>query len=139
MDRIMENLHKAKTIDKNEWIEGVLLKSDNECRIITSYLSNNDIKEVISAVARLVDRKTICCDTGRFDINGLPIFENSIVKEDTYGNIGIVKFGEHETEYGYYIEWVSEKTEHFRTDLLFWLEEGIEVIGNVFDNQELLK
>lgn len=132
------NTYKARRSDNGEWIEGSLLNSGEEYRIATSYISNNDIKDIISVVARLIDPTTISQYTGSKDKNGNPIFENAIFKESTYNLIGIIRFGKHEKAYGFYIEWVSESAKQCRTDLLFWTEEGIEVIGNIFDNPELI-
>lgn len=76
------------------------------------------------------------------DLNGNDIYEGDIVKEDT--NIAIVRFGEYqannnrmyqsETAYGFYLEYLSHKGVIDHATKLNWYE----VIGNIYENPELL-
>ena len=95
-----------------------------------------------------IDHNTICQYTGLTDKNGNKIWENDVcryvdgdecgVKKETF----VVKYGRHaelcKINMGFYIDWI--KTDYYRCDLVFWTENrNVEVIGNIFDNPELLE
>ncbi|MEZ3453343.1 MAG: YopX family protein [Oscillospiraceae bacterium] len=90
--------------------------------------------------------------TGLNDKNGTRIFEGDFIQ--VHGFIFVVKFGkcggvqnvEHEVGYvGFYVEPVGENAKllsdsGLRTDILYWINDvGVEVIGNIHDNPELLE
>ena len=87
--------------------------------------------------------------TGFDDINGLHIYEDDIVEVFDRGaelHIMIVRFGEYEgciygnENYGFYMEFTQKnKTKIYRNDFLHWHRLGVKIIGNVFDNPELLR
>lgn len=93
-----------------------------------------------------IDPSTLCQYTGLTDRNGNKIWENDVIQyidEDLAVN-GVVRFGRHEQivmlELGFYVEWVSNEAECFKTDICYWVERrDIGVIGNALDNSELLK
>jgi len=88
-----------------------------------------------------VDYKWMQC-IGLRNCNGRDIFEGDIVKDDT--NIAVVRFGEYqannnhsysnEAAYGFYLEYISHKgvIDH-ATNVKYY-----EVIGNIFENPELI-
>lgn len=107
-----------------------------------------------------VDKDTICQYTGLFDKNGKKIWENDILIQKTteahwfkWECMGVVKYGEHDwnvSEYGYksigfYIEPIVRKGD--TNKIAHGLNQvdindeyyPIEVIGNIFDHQDLLK
>jgi uncharacterized phage protein (TIGR01671 family) len=90
----------------------------------------------------LVDEDTICQYTGLTDKNGKKIFEGDFVK-DSAGVCGEVKFGLYtagfsitDTNQGFYIEFPEESL--YRKELGYW-ENKVIVIGNIYDNPELLE
>lgn len=111
----------------------------------------------------LVDETTVGQYIGKCDINKYPIFENDIVKilcEDSRINInnpfvsdigqvsyqphtfnkhitGIVYY-DHEL-YGYYIQPISPGENYARRSISDYHFKEFEVIGNTFDNPELLE
>lgn len=133
-----EILFKAKRIDNGEWIEGHY----TECRgetfigIDTSSMFEIFCPPVIRWFK--VDPKTLCQFTGLYDKNGKRIWENDILmahldefypEDVTYETVewGIVGWVTHEAgsiDRQYLDEF---DTEHF------------EVVGNIFDNPELLQ
>ena len=133
-----EILFKAKRIDNGEWVQGLLTHKDNKW-----YISNKEGMPF----AFEVRPETICQYTGLRDKNGNKIWENDIVElYDTNNNYkwkAIVKFGNPNATYnwGYQLHPIGEYK--VNTDILLWVEMEdtgtiCEVIGNVFDNPELL-
>lgn len=130
-------LFKAKTFN-GKWVQGLLAHKDNKW-----YISN----KAGMPFAFEVRPDTICQYTGLKDKNGNKIWENDIVElYDTNNNYkwkAIVKFGNPNATYnwGYQLHPIGEYK--VNTDILLWVEMEdtgtiCEVIGNIFDNPELL-
>lgn len=98
-----------------------------------------------------VKEETVGEFTGKYDRNEKPIFEGDIVKVTSeynkyYLHKFEVKFGECGNsgypEFGYlgfYFDEISN-AQKLRTDILYWLNDyNCEVIGNIYDNPELLE
>lgn len=129
-------LFKAKRLDNYEWIEGALLPLDDETyRIATSCLICNN--NLLTVCAYEVDESTICQCTELKDKNVALIWENDICRyynsKDGDG-IGIIKNG--------CVLWKKGtiSVKHKMTPL-FYMQcyDEWEVIGNTFDNPELLE
>ena len=138
MDRY---LYKAKRLDNGEWVQGYLFGIWEKRYILWGM--TNDIPNMIE-----VDPTTICQCTGLKDKNGKLIWENDIVKcvdvnaETEF--FAVVEFGNPNGFYswGYQLKhiWGDEPN----LDILLWIdmeETGAtcEIIGNIFDNKELLE
>lgn len=124
-------LYRAKRTDNGEWVEGFLM-DDN---YINVPFNDNDIGGRFDEPVE-IDPSTICQCTDLPDENVRKIFEGDIVKSDSA--IGIVKFGKYKNEFhfGYYIHWINYPS--LRPELGFWNNRS-SVVGNVFDNSELLE
>ena len=157
-----EILFKAKRVDNGEWVEGDLRHggytlNDEEIYICPINIGLYENFPVIP--------ETICEYTGLTDKNGKKIFEGDIVEYITFDWFdchSIVKFGEYKQdgsggEYspndccGLFVnvnnftcpDWCENEPEYFSNYLLQQnikeINKICEVIGNIFDNPELLK
>ncbi len=123
-----EILFKAKRIDNGEWVYGNYAFCDCYAKQQHYIFQNKPLEFAI-------DEKTLCQYTGLTDKNGNKIWENDIFRVNTKDNYtGKIIF-----EKGVFkVEWLTDDL--LRTDLYFWTSKrAVEVIGNVFDNAELLK
>lgn len=133
-------LFKAKRVDDGEQVTGSLITcEDGTCKIATSLLEGK-ADEPILVCAYDADRDTICQCTGLRDKNGKLIWENDIV---SYSDL-ITR-----DKKTICIEWnkiQASFVRKYRSPMglqYLYLDEYIasrmEVIGNTFDNPELLE
>ena len=136
-----EILFKAKQINNGEWVEGYYLRDQYHIggKDIIFYRKDSDRFTVYT---NIIDPKTLCQFTGLCDKNENRIWEDDIVLafESVYST---VKFGlYHEalkserTHQGFYLE--SMDNYYYREELGYWAKESV-VVGNIFDNLELLQ
>ena len=141
-------LFKCKRLDNGEWVEGCLLALDDETyRIATSCLQGNE-EHLLQVCAYEVDPSTICQCTGLKDKNGKLIWENDVIKYHFGDVYAPIKYGEYQSCFdsastghiGFYVDWRGTKKENMRKDLGYWINMiSAEVVGNIFDNPELLE
>lgn len=132
-----EILFKAKRIDNGEWVEGFLFKMQMDdgytwC-IGEEPLTANDYSEIIGCGRTwfFINHHTLCQYTGLTDKNGNKIWENDIVKDTDIHLLGSVEYDE---EHGMYV--INEVNDGYQNFQEFW--SCTEVVGNIFDNPELL-
>lgn len=125
-------LYRAKRIDNGEWVEGLLTIMWGQLHIITPEYENTLYP---------IDESSICQCTGLNDEDGKKIFEGDIV-----GYIDCTS-----TENGYSehycrgrVAWDEEAasfqvTERLSAESYEVLDRGCNVLGNIFDNPELLE
>lgn len=159
-------LFRGKRIDTGEWVKGHLITDEtDDSKCFIGYVIGTDedgIPHDLDVVQ--VEPSTICQYTGLSDNDGELIFENDIV--DFLGHRGIVKFecGSFGIAYEKHIDWdeiqanimpitgcentlyACKNDNYISLWETYWNfndEEDslntVEVVGNVFDNPELLE
>lgn len=136
-----EILFKGKRKDNGEWVEGSLITSINRAWISSEKTDSQRLRSIsnTNAIWRSIEiiPDTICQFTGLCDKNGKRIWENNVV--------WLVYDGK---EHIYQIVWDNSELDFKATngeenygsnfEYLLCCDE-IEVIGNIFDNPELLQ
>ena len=132
--REIEFRGKTGTTEGSEWVYGYYYKVksffDNESADYITAIRSHHLTDFS------VNEETIGQYTGLKDKNGKKIFEGDIVKDD-YCIYEVVYDGN-----GYYIEVVKLLKEcGTQKGILYDLSDykDLEVIGNIYDNPELLK
>ena len=131
-------LSKAKRLDNGEWVEGHYITNEKDPNhayigylfgVVDGMVHDTDIVEVIPS--------TICQCTGLKDKNGKLIWENDIVIDDN-GNL----YKAFWQDRYYQFSWICVKSDKLPIGAKwdFWSIRNyeIEVIGNIFDNPELM-
>lgn len=127
-------LFKTKQKDTNEWAIGNLIHTFTGMPyIVTEY---DHILNFITIDE--VDERTVCQCTGLKDKNGNMMYENDIVKRTDKPKageptIGIIEYDIANT--AFIIRWLDVPN----YSPTFPWKERIEVIGNKFDNKDLLE
>ena len=138
-------LFRGKRVDDGEWVSGYYLckkrpyfkdKGVNLEHLIWRNLEieNGDYKQFVDTImtASVVDPETIGQYTGLTDKNGRKIFEGDIVWNSYNEDYGKVEW---DNDTARFIITCSTFTVNFNS---VWSEE-LEIVGNVYDNPELLK
>lgn len=137
-----EILFRGKAINRNEgchrteyqngeWVYGLVTRLyDEQFKNLPAEMTNTN---GISGIE--IDYKTIGQYTNMLDKNGTKIFEGDII--DFFGRsdgdgYGVVKYDAYETEFGF------EYDNIYRSLGRNFYPENIEVVGNVYDNPELV-
>lgn len=125
-------LFRAKRIDNGQWVQGAVLYHDDTATIFNQHPADGSLQGFE------VDINTICQCTGLNDKNGNLIWENDIAfVKDEDGCSGQMDTGIGEISFLeglWYIEGGVQNGLFSLIDRCF----QIEVIGNSFDNPELL-
>lgn len=130
-----EILFKAKRKDNGEWVEGYYRRIP--CMgMLEHYIMPRNPKNRMEQYA--IDPDTLCQYTGLTDKNGRKIWENDIVQAWSEGSNAIGKVIRRVD--GLYIMYPAYQKKEFWG--LYPNKNGkttVEVIGNIFDNPELLE
>nr|DAG19713.1 MAG TPA: YopX protein [Caudoviricetes sp.] len=135
------NLFRAKRIDNGEWVEGCYAECNGKTFIGINISIYGDIFEVFcTPVIRWfeVDPKTLCQFTGFYDKNGKRIWKNDILMahlDESYPEDATYET----VEWGF-AGWVTYEAGSADRQYLDEFDlENFEVVGNIFDNKELLQ
>lgn len=131
-----EILFRGKRKDNVEWVEGYYACISETPVIFTGGLDLTkwDIRATMFAIIP----ETVGQYTGLTDKNGLKIFEGDIIKSCEYGDIYAVKYFGDDNYPAF--DCVPEVSNCECNGLSFLVNvEGCEIIGNIYDNPELLK
>lgn len=148
-----EILFKAKRKDNGKWVEGYYCKINE-----TTYCLEEDYKRFPVPTHHYIlqetmtdwglsnrflqfeiDPDTICQYTGLTDWNGRKIWENDICnRKEKYPEIVTYNKGDWQLDYSYVFK---KEIHHSACNLGFYACERncVEVIGNIFDNPDLLE
>jgi len=109
---------------------------------------NDNIVAFTECILYKVDPDTVGRCTNAFDSQGVPAFEGDCIKNHLGSDIGVIRYGAYKNTFnddihaqhiGFYVEWHGAEAHLLRKDLGFWLSlPMIQIIGNVYDNPELL-
>ena len=136
-----EILFRGKRVDNGELAYGYLFKSWN--RTFLLWGMTGDVPNMVE-----VKPETVGQFTNLTDKNGNKIFEGDVVKITDkivgYERFAFIEFGNPNAQYdwGWQLHPISK--EPFAVAILHWVDMEasgafIEVIGNIYDNKELLK
>lgn len=119
-----EILFRGKRVDNGTWAYGDLLHCDDEMEIDSESLGEN---------GGYIIPETVGQYTGLKDLHGTRIFEGDVVRFNSNKANLIVNFSEFSWELllpnkKYYRYWLSDAD-----------NKRLEVVGNIFDNPELLE
>ena len=132
---------RGKRKDNDEWVEGYLIQGNRtyivtieaiNCMVVsTSYMASIELVEVIP--------ETVGQCTGLEDMNGKLMFEGDVVRTKYYGKIiknrNVADYDIFKVVYAYAMFRAEKKNRAFN----LVSGERYEVIGNIYDNPELLE
>ena len=133
-----EILFKAKRVDNCELVQVYYLRYQYHIRgkDIIFYRKDSDRFTVYT---NIIDIETLCQFTGLYDKNGNKIWENDICdRKEKYPEVVKMTNGDWTLDYSYAI---GRDYGNSYCNLGFYVNERkcVEVIGNIFDNPELLQ
>lgn len=124
-----EILFKAKRIDNGDWVEGNYITDEQDKeKAYIGYIFGIEDFDIVE-----VNPETLCQYTELKDKNGNRIWENDIVRIENSMDEGI---GNVEFYGGMW--YVDGEPNNNLYDIVEYDDGEVEVIGNIFDNPELL-
>lgn len=134
-----EILFKAKRKDDGKWVEGYYLRDQYHIggKDIIFYRKDSDLFTVYT---NIIDIETLCQFTGLYDKNGDKIWENDIFQYTDEAMVIQKDLIEYNETHASFVR--LHNAEKLGLQYL-WIDEATcnhgEVIGNIFDNKELLQ
>lgn len=134
-----EILFRGKRIDTGEWAEGWYCKQVFSRWPLKSCIIPSQLAEAGEISHFAIIPETVGQYTGLKDIHGVKIFEGDIIKQ--YEK---TQFGDPVSDFGL-VKWDNKECMLFRTstrigkDRLVTSRDIYEVVGNIYDNPDLLE
>lgn len=125
-----EILFRGKRVDNNEWVYGFLSKSRGNSHFLSLCIDHEENGVMLSSI---VEPETIGQYTGLSDKSGVKIFEGDIVNIIRAEENGRVEWRENDAAFEVVGDWLEAS---FLENLWGY---DVEVIGNIYENPELLK
>jgi hypothetical protein len=110
---------RGKRIDNNEWVVGYYVKGATRHCILKS----------LGSIKYDVYPDSVGGYTGSLDKNGEKIYEGDIIKNIYSEEMAIIEWKNEEKYIGFSLEIFEQE----------WGQYEIEIIGNIYENPELLK
>lgn len=134
-----EIIFRGKRIDNGEWVDGFYTRVA-DVHYILSGIFDSLINGILNTRGYKVIPETVCQFTGLYDKNGRKIFEGDIVRTKKYGKvIGHVNVNDYDTFKVVYEPAIFRLVNSTRGFNLVGRAIDYEVIGNIYDNPELLE
>ena len=135
----MEIMFRGKDVESGKWLYGWVFgeKAKSIIELDTKYASKEGVEAYCTSV---VIPETVGRYTGRKDRNGVDIYEGDIANHKDYECFGKVVFSDGELAFAFLV--VTGSNNKGPTTEFEWLYEyadGLEVIGNITDNPELME
>ncbi|MGN0686816.1 MAG: YopX family protein [Oscillospiraceae bacterium] len=121
-----EILFRGKRTANGKWVEGYVFKQRNPANTEESYIRVHETDFNVIP-------ETVCQFTGLFDKNGRKIFEGDIVRYST-NKVGIINYG----TACFSVQDIKSRNNP-ALDIVFAEFSNVEVIGNIYNNPELLE
>ena len=126
-----EILFHGKRVDNGQWVEGSPIGED----VIVGNIVDFEEDYFTTEFWYRVDPETVGQFTGRYDKNDKEIFERDIVvNKNIHGKKWIVEYRTDSEYVGFVLKEIGTNGIS-----LFTSWNDIEVIGNIYDNKDLLK
>lgn len=148
----MEILHKAKRLNTGKWVEGYYQKRhdiDGSFQHFIFWSKSHTVWEYAE-----VDPETVCVYIGKKDISGKKIFNNDRIQFDDMGEEGFEYREGYDFKNEATVVWnngrfelkdfadtnsgVLDEMSECHEDFMY-VFENCRVVGNVFDNPEMVK
>lgn len=136
-----EILFRGKRVDNGKWVEGYYgvkgqgTDAEEHFIIKSKIMTTNSLKSQFAEVK--VDPETVGQFTGIVDKNGKKIFEGDIIESPAYMRY-VIKY---DIEYAMFAKYIVSRPTHFEGRLvnINAMTEVFEIIGDIYNNPELLK
>lgn len=126
-----ENLFHGKRKDNGEWIEGYYCAFNGVIHCIYTGYAETDCGEFYPDCYEVIP-ETVGQYTELPDKNGRPIFEGNIIRDTETSDVGEIYF---DTDTARFVI----EFEKMIIDFSDYNNGDVEVIGNIYDNPELIK
>ena len=131
-----EILFRGKRKDHGEWVDGFYTRVA-DVHYITSGIFDSLINGIINTTGYKVIPETVSQFTGLYDKNGRKIFEGDIVEGNSEYFTYTHPYGKVVYDGGQYLISFDDVLEDIEC-LGAWAND-VEIIGNIYDNPELLE